>query len=285
MFKPISAKHLIAFLAGFVLALVIGLAALAALSGYDGFGGARAGPYRPYRQAIDPVTRRRLLGATVRIRLYAPVLRDGAMVALPGGVLQDTSNGLGTLVRVADEHYIVTHDHWETPFDQLSHVEFFTADQQWLAVLTRTDFLQAIRYRDAGTLILSAPPALAPLEPVELSGEFVTIGAQLAAVYRDPDTDILAVIPVVVDATMTTSGRPCWQLRSLNGVALDHGNSGAGVFLDGQLAGNVWTAIRLTVSIPWGDGVYVQKFNSVLGTAARMPREALPALGLGSGRG
>lgn len=226
--------------------------------------------------AVSPVLRQRLRYATVRIKMAAPARgRDGALIRLTDGVLHDTSAGLGTLVVEDGATWIITHAHWATPFDTLSTVTFSDWNNRELLTLSRQEFLQSVRYRDDGTLVLLAPWPLATKAAVRINRDPLTVRTRLHIVYQDPATRTLDVIPMALEAERAFSGLPVWRLRSLERRSLAPGNSGGGVFLNGRLAGNIWLSSQWEVNLPRSDRPEARRLNTFFSTAAPLPYEQL----------
>lgn len=226
--------------------------------------------------AVSPLLRQRLLYATVRIKMAAPARgRDGALIRLKEGVLHDTSAGLGTLVVEDGATWIVTHAHWAIPFDTLSTVTISTGNNRELLILSRQEFLQLVRYRDDGTLVLLAPWPLGSKAAVRINRDPLTVRTRLHIVYQDPSTRTLDVIPMSIEAERTFSSLPVWRLRSLDRRSLAPGNSGAGVFLNGRLAGNIWLSSQWEVNLPRSDRLETRRLNTFFSTAAPLPHEHL----------
>jgi hypothetical protein len=114
---------------------------------------------------VDDRVAQQFLEATLRITLYAP-LTDAQgnpqyVEENERQVLQlNASEGLGTLANQAGDLLIVTHDHWQMTPD-LWLVQFHSPANELLLELSGEEFQQLIRYRDGGTMLLTAPQALA----------------------------------------------------------------------------------------------------------------------------
>ncbi|MEJ2753258.1 MAG: hypothetical protein P8169_11375, partial [Chloroflexota bacterium] len=113
-----------------------------------------------------------ILGATVRISMYAPLTdeQDNIQYVRENGkkAIQLTVNdGLGTLTRRGDELFIITHDHWlllnPDSAASLLRVEIHDVEQNLLLQLSGEQFMRLISYRDGGTMVLTAPDELADL--------------------------------------------------------------------------------------------------------------------------
>lgn len=172
----------------------------------------------------------------------------------------NTALGLGTLVGRDGQAWIVTHNHWKDLLDDLCLVEFRDAENRLLLRMFGFEFKALIAQADAGTLILKAPEGL--LEAMdEGNGAFeaAQIGAQddirpgdvVRVAHRQPGKrDRVELMPAVVEAVIAYKGLPAYQLRSLDGQPVLVGDSGGGIWFEGQLVGNLWA----TLTVPQAAG-------------------------------
>lgn len=183
---------------------------------------------------LDDVTRRRVVGSTVEIVMYEE--------AAEGTETEVGSQGLGTLVSHDGDLFVVTHDHWSYLTASLKEVEFRNARGDFVLVLDAAAFQALIRYRDGGTMILQAPDGLTGVTPAN-AGAHNRIAAGdllwLARYSRANGERWLEVAPAVVEAVERDVRPPRLQLRMPDGHAAIPGDSGGGVWFNGQLVGNV----------------------------------------------
>ena len=226
-----------------------------------------AGPVQAYDNHIDEATKQHILDATVKITLFAPLLDEAGNQKIfeENGKMRGqitVSEGLGTLVRAGGETLIITHDHWSMLTVKLDKVQFHNASNELLLELDWSTLFSLYRYRDGGTLVFVAPDKLsAQMSAVDLAGENVALQKDdaLQVVYWQPESKELlidervsvervTVEPVVVEATEQYKDLPTIKMQSVNGKVVINGNSGGGVFLNGQLVGNMWeTIVRRTL--------------------------------------
>jgi len=194
---------------------------------------------------VDAVAKQQILDATIHIMVYA---NDGSEnISSTQAVAQyAVGDGLGTLVQDGADSYIVTHDHWSRLVGDMHKVQLRNAEGELLMELDRFSFYSLIRYRDGGTMVLEAPEQITAhltAVPVAKNGSFQN-GQSLLIAFWQPDADEkITVEPVSVEMVETYEGQPAVKLSSLNGKIVVHGNSGGGVFANGQLVANMWQTI------------------------------------------
>jgi hypothetical protein len=199
-------------------------------------------------QAAQPADKA-LMDATVQISLYAP-LGENSREKL-------YAFGLGTLVRAGGENRIITHDHWGAVLDGVSKAQFASADGRPLLELDGAAFRALIRHRDGGTMVLEAPDMLvmtrpwAPrLKPVAVGdGAGVQAGDTVTVAYRLPAAgrESVSTFEALVQSMEIKDGRPAWRLQSAEGERVIPGDSGGGIWKDGELVGNLWACVVETV--------------------------------------
>jgi len=217
------------------------------------------------------------LEATVRITMYAPLtdeegnpryVRENGQRAIQLTV----SEGLGTLARQGSDLLIVTHDHWHLVTPDLRRVAFHDAGGEPLLELSGKEFLQLVRYRDGGTMVLTAPTGLAASRvPVALdNGSGANRDDIVYLAFRDPDNGQIGVAAMLVQKETIYQGRPVSRLTSLNGELVVEGNSGGGVLYNGKLIGNMWGTIMVE-DVSAADASSPQQTSFSL--AAQLPAE------------
>jgi hypothetical protein len=121
-----------------------------------------------------------------------------------------------------------------------------------LTIMARMSYLSLLRYSDAGTLLLAAPPELDAMPAARLGDSAtLTIGAGLLIVTRDKqDENCLTVIDAEVEQA---GGRKMPAQLLLRGpqTAVAPGDSGGGVWHDGRLVGNMWAIVESLQQTPW----------------------------------
>lgn len=187
-----------------------------------------------------------ILGSTLTIRIIAPHMdengnrlylsEDGREVPLNA-----ISSGLGTIVSAGEGTLIVTADHYEQLSASAADVTLTDMDGR-VIMLSLDTFRQLIRYRDKNIMLLAAPPGLpAGVKPGD--GDRVPPGSHVQVVHRQPATGELSVVEGVIEHWIDYRGTPSYQLRNLNGELIEPGNSGGGVWFQGQLVGSIQRTI------------------------------------------
>ncbi len=239
-------------------------------------------PTAPY--AIDENAQRQILAATVRISLFAPITDaqgNPQYVTVNGqtAVQYTVGEGLGTLTRSGQDVVIVTHDHWTLLTPNLHKVQFHNVANELLLELSGQAFQQSIRYRDGGTMVLSAPRKLiSRLTPAGLGdGTAVQNNNVVLIAFRQPYTGNISVTAMRVEKVSSYEGQSVYRMTSLHGESIVGGNSGGGVWADGQLVGNMWTTtMEQEVSRITGE-VTSKMTETSTALAAQLPA-ALPTL-------
>lgn len=231
----------------------------------------------PAPPAPDPATTRRILQATVQIALYE--YDEGAGVEKGG-------RGLGTLVRQNNQTLIVTHDHWTHLNANLHEVEFRTARGDLLLTLSGSAFLGMIRYRDGGTMVLAAPAELAALAPVAVepagarNGDIVWVTRR----NRADGGNTVEVVAATVETVTADAETPRSRLRGADGAVVIPGDSGGGIWYNGQLQGNLWSG-GVEIRTTWLDrllGTSRQTETSLI-YSALLPHGEITAIADGNG--
>ena len=154
--------------------------------------------------------------------------------------------GIGTLVRHESEVLIVTHNHWGDFLQDESLVDFYDADNHLLTRRFVFELKRHFLFQDAGTLVFQAPEELiGQLAPASLGLEAqLQPGANVQVTFRrQPSGDHLLVRQARVEEVSFIQGVPVYKLRSLDGQVLQPGDSGGGVWYDGELIANIWAVI------------------------------------------
>ena len=200
--------------------------------------------------ASQPTQSNDLLNSIVQITMY--VFSDGN-----GGVNSSRSVeqalaaletnptimniGLGTVVQVEDENIIITHNHWR-PLSDVGLVQFSDANGTVLLSMTPFEFEKLILFQDAGTTILMAPENLGISPAVMGSTGQVTNGQTVSIARRQPgNIDKIEVVEARIVKTTNYENLEAWKLQALNGDVISPGDSGGGIWLNGQWVGNTWS--------------------------------------------
>ena len=180
-----------------------------------------------------------IMEATLSITMFAPESD------LPGETSYLASDGLATLVADGDETFIITHDHWSLLDRDRGFVRFSNTAGEILLDIELDAFRGLIRYRDGGTTILAVPGGLENLRPARLANvahsQSLETGDTMLLVHRNNGQ--LTIVEAGLEKAGNKQGQATIRVQSLNGETIIGGDSGGGVWLDGKLAGNMWTTI------------------------------------------
>jgi hypothetical protein len=215
-----------------------------------------------------PDQEQRILASTMMITMTVPELEavpevDEALpippdeyraIARPDSYV--AAEGLGTLVYKGGEPLIVTHDHWSGLDSQLGIVHIRNGHGQLLVEMQMLQFKGLIKYRDGGTMILSAPEEIATrlrsgnMLAHSLEDPNLTAGDEVSLVYRQRNGEPgVAMMQAEVESIGRKQGLPVLRLSTPEGKPIVGGDSGGGVWLKGNLAGNTWTTIMVENSL------------------------------------
>ncbi len=216
-----------------------------------------AAQYIPH--LIEKKQRQQILAATVMITITVPNWLEkptGIEEALPipndeyrtiaraeGEVISD---GLGTLVINGDERLLVTHDHWSRFDEVIGTVAFRAADGTPLTEMDLRAFKQYLRYRDGGTMVLTAPEVLSTAVSTSakiMDSDTFKVGDNVFLAQRAGNRVTVTKASVITQTGK--EGLPAVQLQSAAGQVVVGGDSGGGVWLNGRLAATMWTTIMM----------------------------------------
>jgi hypothetical protein len=235
-----------------------------------------------------------ILNATVQITILPPRSEaDLSTDASQEHVIETVAErGLGTLVALPSEIVILTHNHWKF-LAQPRKVQFSNALGELLLEIDGQAFLDLIRYRDAGTIVLSAPVELRPdyvsvlaarakinlsLLPTATAfgdASALRVGDQVHIPHQSKgDPTRISILTAVVEGLISENGLPAVQLRSLDGEVIIQGDSGGGIWLNGSPVGNMWKSQYVSDWRAWTFGLLEPKIqNTDTSYAAVLPVE------------
>lgn len=161
--------------------------------------------------------------------------------------------GYGTVVERAGQTVIVTHNHWTPPtFDPSivpSRVKIYTIDKTLLTTLSGEEFFQLVRYQDEGTLVTSLPFGIdvVPIGSNQIGTGLVFDETEIFfLMHVDKETREVSFLPARQISAITPTGAPSVSFQTLTGESIHKGDSGGGVWYNGQLVGNMWATVSLT---------------------------------------
>ena len=205
----------------------------------------------PNNIVIDEATQQTVLNATIKISFFAPKVDESGqpVVNVVNGerqVVYTGGTGLGTVVNQNGQIIIVTHDHWKLIDNPQAIVELANAQGDLLLTMNGPEFSALVSYRDGGTTIVNMPASIA--------GHFAPANSNSAAAmerndvlviaYRNED-DSVSVEATVVSEINEFDGKELVEMTSVDGEIVNKGNSGGGVFVNGQLVANMWATVQV----------------------------------------
>ena len=203
----------------------------------------------PNDVVIDEATRQTVLNATIKISFFAPkVDENGQAVAnIVNGerqVVYTGGTGLGTVVQQNGQTIIVTHDHWKLIDNPQAIVELANAQGELLVTMNGPEFGALVSHRDGGTTIVNMPASIAGHFTPANSNATATVEHNdiLTIAYRNQD-DSVSVAATLVSELSAYDGLDLVEMTSADGKIVYTGNSGGGVFVDGQLVANMWATV------------------------------------------
>jgi hypothetical protein len=201
----------------------------------------------------DQAARQRILEVTIKIRMISPAEAKNSQFAGDNDISPRDENmfgyGLGTLAKIDGETVIITHDHWSLLSDPQTVILISSLVDDMKLVIGSNEFVNLIRYRDSGTMIVNAPAQLAARSSLapELIAESeleVQPGDILYIVHRQLEqNDALTVEPVALKSVDESETPSSITLQSINGIVVGPGNSGGGVWHEGHLVANIWSVV------------------------------------------
>ena len=203
--------------------------------------------------AVAYTTRQVTLQITmIHIQWYekTAINSDGIQQTVALSSVRNIDKGLGTLLSYQDATLLISHDHWShlTSTVVPDIVQFHDADGRFFLEIPGDTFSQLILFRDGGTLILRAPQTLMAQPPDAAAiGHVASLkpGDIVFVAHRQANqSDKVMLIATEVLAIEFRNTLPLLSLRNLNGQAIEPGDSGGGVWLNGRFIGNLWLTVR-----------------------------------------
>lgn len=179
-----------------------------------------------------------ILDATIQISMVVSVMDETSSVH------KIRAKGLGSLVNHNRQILLVTHNHWGELLQDATVIEMYDASHRILKEISGAQFKSLIRYQDAGTLVLEAPEGLTQSRAI--LGSPIQAGDTVIVAYRQTASgDQVAVLEAIVDSVFMFQGLPTYKLLSLDGQPIRGGDSGGGIWHDGELVGNMWATVEV----------------------------------------
>jgi hypothetical protein len=187
--------------------------------------------------------------------------------------------GLGTVIDINGENYLVTHNHWG---DCLSNADLLELSDAWgnlLLSLSGAEWNSLHIYQDAGTLILKAPQGLRTVPASLGDGRQVAAGDKVYIVHQNPQTPAqLEIIAADVASLGGDFGPLSWTMH-VPGSIIVHGDSGGGIWAHGELVGNTWaTGTTFNWQVWTWTSLATATTSSHTAYAASFPAHIVPSL-------
>jgi hypothetical protein len=193
-----------------------------------------------------------------------PILKSTLQILVYPQEGELRERGFGTLITLADEPMVLTHDHWDY-LHELDKVQILNTENKLLVELSASEFTDLIRYSDRGTLIFAAPD-LPGLVPARISQTYhLSAGDRITVVHRDSSGQKRpSFLSAQVHSVDTYNGLPVIRFISPDEEMIRQGDSGGGVWYQGELVANTW-------------GMYVQEQAGFL-SAGQTTQTSIAAL-------
>jgi hypothetical protein len=218
-----------------------------------------------FRGATGSTSVEMILDNTITISMLAPeIVRSTEAVDEPLPIPNDeyrpivttgrdiVADGLGTVVKHGGETLIVTHDHWSLLDRKSGFIRLGDAAGVQFMKIELDEFRNHIIYRDGGTMVLNASFWINGDEPgatelfdsygQSVEGTGLGVGASVQVAYRD-QLGVVTIAEATIAGTDQKVSREVIRLRFDGGQYLDWGDSGGGIWYQGRLLANTWTAI------------------------------------------
>jgi hypothetical protein len=218
-----------------------------------------------FRGATGSTSVEMILDNTITISMLAPeIVRSTEAVDEPFPIPNDeyrpialtgrdiAADGLGTIVNQGGVILIATHDHWSLLDRKSGLVRLSNSAGVQFLEIELDEFRNHILYRDGGTMVLDASSwingdnrgAAELFDPYEHSDDGIDLGvaASVQVAFRDQQGNVTIAEATVTGADQKVS-KDVIRLKFDGGQYLDWGDSGGGIWFQGKLLANTWTAI------------------------------------------
>ena len=228
---------------------------------------------------IAESAQRQILDATIQIKMQTPRIDEIGNPVLAENengwyVVNEMAHGLGAVVQIDNQLFIVTHDHWGSLLGTAVTVEYQDANGNLLTQISGDVFRSHIAYADHGTMVLQIPDTVTSTFPPSVSTTIIplTIGNEVYVTRHQVGQENVEVVLARVTSLTQQYGTPTYQLETLDGSSFVHGDSGGGVWANGQFAGNLWETIFIeTIELNAGHEISSEKNLTPYSIAAAVP--------------
>jgi hypothetical protein len=185
------------------------------------------------------------------------------------------SLSMASLVKYQGQVFLVTHNHFGDALQDMNIFQLRDAENHLIHTIYGSEFKSLVVYQDAGTTILHAPegfendlvPGSLNLSLMPKQGDTVQV-----AYRRKPGCTGVTVADAVIAEIDHSHPSPAYKLHRLNGEPLLPGDSGGGVWYNGNLVGNTWSIITEQTLVPvTGATVIASEDPTEWGYAAILP--------------
>ncbi len=200
-------------------------------------------------EAVDPEIAQAILEYTFQIRLFAPLPVEGQADASNQAYVM--AQGLGSLVSWQGANVIVTHNHWGGMLASAEYAHILDAQGNLLLKLGMAEFKDLVLYTDPGTLVLAAPAGLPAA--ITIDEEVAPAAGDVVILVHQSTTDPnqLDLLQAQVVKHQEYKGQLVYKLALVDDGQIIPGDSGGGIWLNGQLVGNMWASYFETVRLPF----------------------------------
>lgn len=193
--------------------------------------------------ALNPEAEAELLERTVQIKIYTSLPAAELIRIQPKSDPKRylLSTGLGSLVVWQGKYVVVTHNHWGNVLQTAEYVEIQNWQGKPLRTMAMDKFMSLILYRDPGTLVLYDPTATWVSAGHLAEDQRSAIGKIVTIAHQDPvNRGEVALMQAKVVENHQNNGLSVIGVKVLGNGIIIGGDSGGGVWLEGELIGNTW---------------------------------------------
>lgn len=191
-----------------------------------------------------------LANQIVRPAIPDPVLREEVKEAILANALQIVvfsadgatfEQGIGSMFHYAGETLILTHNHW-TKITDFAKVVIRSAQNVLLLEISGREFFTSVYYRDQGSIIIKAPAGLSLQSNADVASlPDLQVKDELVLVHQSKlEPGKLDVMLVQIQTPISDQGVSTYKINVQNGKKINPGDSGGGLWYNGQLVGNTW---------------------------------------------
>ena len=158
-------------------------------------------------------------------------------------VEQKTS--LGTVFAFEGQMVVLTHGHWTLNHPDWQRIDIFSGAGSYLTTISMAELHSLIQFQDGGSMIMRLPGQLqgkVAAAPI-LTDTNLSAGTTVMVARHVPGQNRIVFMQANLNQLVTYGGLPTLAYTNEAGGYIIPGDSGGGVFLNGQLVGNNWLAM------------------------------------------